>query len=103
METIDDITIAYEEEGETLVEELDKVVLQRGVWAVVLFRYRERSKKNDGFDPPKAAIRRYQKYKGAYRKKDAVNLSYKSAGVLIGKLSEWIKDGLLGEVDTPEE
>jgi hypothetical protein len=102
METIDDITIAYEEEGEMLVEELDKVVLQRGVWAVVLFRYRERNKKTGGYDAPKAALRRYQKFKGSYKKRDSVNLPYKSAVTLIAQLNDWVSRGLLGD-EAPAE
>jgi hypothetical protein len=97
METIDDITIAYEEEGEPVVEELDKVVLQKGVWAVILFRYRERNKRTGAFDPPKATLKRYQKFKGAYKKRDSVNLPYKSAVTLVAQLNDWISNGLLGE------
>ena len=45
-ETIDEITIEWAEEGVVVIEELEKVVLNRGAWTTILFRYRERDKKN---------------------------------------------------------
>ncbi|MDR1313884.1 MAG: hypothetical protein LBQ12_09350 [Deltaproteobacteria bacterium] len=97
METVSDITIAFEEEGEAVVEELDKVVIQKGVWAVVLFRYQERSRKTGEFMAPKAAMRRYQKFKGEYRKRDSVNISKDSAKILVDVLGKWLEEGLLGD------
>lgn len=89
METIDEITINYEEEGVQVVEELDKVVLNRGAWTTVLFRYRERDRKTGEFGPPKAGLRRYQKTKGYFRKRDAINLSEDASRVLCNTLNEW--------------
>ena len=40
-ETPDDITIEYEEDGQILVRELDKVILSKGAWTTLLFRYQE--------------------------------------------------------------
>jgi hypothetical protein len=97
LENVNDITLAYEEEGETVVEQLDKIIVQRGVWAVVLFRYQERNRKTGGFMPPKASLRRYQKYKGEYKKRDTVNISRDSAVLLRDVLSQWLEEGLLGE------
>ena len=90
-ETIDEITIGYEEEGVMVVEELDKVVLNRGAWTTVLFRYRERDRKTGEFGPPKAGLRRYQKFKGVFRKRDAINLSADSARKLCEILPEWFE------------
>lgn len=84
----DELTIQYEEDGQVVVEELDKVIIQKGVWCTVLYRYRQLDK-NGEFGPAKAALRRYQKSKGYYRKKDSVNLSEKSAPLLVEKLTEW--------------
>ncbi|MDR1035127.1 MAG: hypothetical protein LBT40_00705 [Deltaproteobacteria bacterium] len=99
METIDDITIAFEEEGEVVVEELDKVIIQKGVWAVILFRFQERNRKTGEFNAPKAALRRYQKFKGEYKKRDSVNISKDSAQILLKVLGEWLETGLLGDTD----
>jgi hypothetical protein len=103
LENINDVTIAYEEEGETVVEQLDKVIVQKGVWAVILFRYQERNRKTGDFQPPKAALRRYQKYKGEYRKRDSVNISKDSAQLLRDTLGKWLDEGLLGDSGDGDE
>lgn len=90
-ETIDEITIGYEEEGVVVVEELEKIVLNRGAWTTVLFRYRERDRKTGEFGPPKAGLRRYQKFKGVFRKRDAINLSADTARKLYDTLPEWFE------------
>jgi len=36
---IDEVTINYEEDGVQIVKELDKVLLSKGSWATVLYRY----------------------------------------------------------------
>lgn len=95
-ETIDEITINYEEEGVLVVEELEKVVLTRGAWTTVLFLYRERDRKTGEFGPAKAGLRRYQKHRGVFRKRDAINLSEKTAAVLLETLPQWISEGKLG-------
>lgn len=92
METIDEITIEYEEEGILVVEELDKVVLNRGAWTSILFLYRERNRKTGEFGPPKAGLRRYQKYQGYFRKRDAINLSAESAKTLCQTLPKWFEE-----------
>ncbi|MDR2367365.1 MAG: hypothetical protein LBF58_04530 [Deltaproteobacteria bacterium] len=93
-ETVDDITIDFESEEQT-VEQLDKVVLTKGVWSTILFRYRELDRKTGGFGPVKATIKRYQKHQGYYKKRDSVNLTGNSAQTLIGTLGEWLRDGKL--------
>ncbi|MDR2459573.1 MAG: hypothetical protein LBE38_02135 [Deltaproteobacteria bacterium] len=97
MENISDLTITYEEDGQVLMEELDKIVIQKGVWAVILYRYREMNQKLGDFGPPKACLRRYQKTKGIYKKRDSVNLSKDSAITLRDQLDNWLQEGLLGE------
>ncbi|MDR1083792.1 MAG: hypothetical protein LBP22_02790 [Deltaproteobacteria bacterium] len=96
-ENVSEITVEYEEEGETLVKELDKEILTKGPWSTILFRYQERNRRTSEFGPPKATLRRYQKSKGSYRKRDSVNLTLDSARQLIIILNSWIDQGLLGE------
>ncbi len=91
-ETIDEITISYEEDGVQVIEELEKVVLNRGAWTTILFRYRERDRKTGEFGPAKAGLRRYQKYNGVFRKRDSINLSTDSARQLCEILPKWIED-----------
>ncbi len=87
----DELTIEYEEDGELVIEELEKVILQKGTWTTVLYRYRQRDRKTGEFGPPKAALRRYQKVYGAFRKRDSINISQRSVGPLVEKLSEWFE------------
>ncbi|MDR1045534.1 MAG: hypothetical protein LBP33_10525 [Candidatus Adiutrix sp.] len=96
-ENINDLTVNYEEEGELLVEELEKVILNRGAWTTILFRYRERERQSGQMGAPKATLRRYQKYQGVFKKRDAINLSADTARALIAALSQWLDDGLLGK------
>ncbi|MBW2062841.1 MAG: hypothetical protein JRI95_14950 [Deltaproteobacteria bacterium] len=92
-ESIDEITINYEEDGILVIEELEKIVLNRGAWTTILFLFRERDRRTGEFGPPKAGLRRYQKFRGLFRKRDAINLSEKTAGVLLEKLTEWFDQG----------
>lgn len=103
-ETIDDISIAYEEDGQVVVEELDKVVLSRGAWTTILFRYRERQRQSGQFGPAKATLRRYQKYQGLFKKRDAVNFSAETARKLVDVLGRWLDENALGSASSgPEE
>ncbi len=89
---IDELTIQYEEEGQVLVEELDKLILHRGAWTTVLFLYREWDAKAEDFSQPKAGLRRYQKTGGVFRKRDAINLTEKNIPLLIGQLQKWFNN-----------
>jgi len=102
-ENINDITVNYEDEGELLVEELDKVILTRGAWTSILFRYRERDRQTGAMGPPKATLRRYQKYNGLFKKRDAINLSADTARALVGALEQWLDGGLLGQPGPAED
>ncbi len=102
-ENINDITVNYEEDGEVVVEELEKVILNRGAWTSILFRYRERERQSGQMGPPKATLRRYQKYQGVFKKRDAINLSADTARTLADTLDKWLSEGLLGKGQTEGE
>ena len=40
-ETVDELTVEYMEGEEMTVKELDKVVLTKGAWATLMFRYQD--------------------------------------------------------------
>ena len=101
-ENINDITVNYEEEGEVLVEELEKVILTRGAWTTILFRYRERERQSGQMGAPKATLRRYQKYQGVFKKRDAINLSAETAKTLVETLGQWLAEGRLGGAKNAE-
>ena len=89
MAAIDDITIQYEEDGQVLVEELEKVVLTKGLWNTVMFRYRELDRKTGEMGPPKVSLRRYRKKGEHLFKEDAVNITEKTAPTVVKTLREW--------------
>ena len=102
-ENINDITVNYEEDGELVVEELEKVILNRGAWTSILFRYRERNRQSGQMGDPKATLRRYQKYQGVFKKRDAINLSADVAQKLVDTLNLWLSENRLGKAETTEE
>ncbi|MCW5200764.1 hypothetical protein VU07_02990 [Desulfobulbus sp. F4] len=91
MESIGDITINYEEDGQLLVKELDKEILTKGTWTTILFRYQEYDRSTGNFGPEKYSIRRYQKREGQYLAKSKFNISSpEQARKIIETLSRWI-------------
>ena len=72
-ETVDELTVTYQEGDVTTVKELDKVVLTKGAWATVMFRYQDLDRKTGEFGPDKYTIRRYQKRNGEYGQRSKFN------------------------------
>jgi hypothetical protein len=89
-QTVDELTVRYEENGETLVEETAKEVLTKGTWATIMFRYRDRDRKTGEFGPEKVTIRRYKKVGGVYRAQSKFNISgEKQAREVAETLLKW--------------
>lgn len=92
-ETIDELTVEYTEDGVVTTKELDKVVLTKGAWSTILFRYQDWDRKKEEYGPEKYTIRRYQKRNGEYRQQSKFNISSRDqAKQLIDALQTWIKD-----------
>ena len=90
-ETIDEITLNYEEDGQLLVKELDKEILTRGAWTTIVFHYQQWDKKNEEFGKDLFTIRRYRKVNGKYMQQSKFNISNKDqAGKIISALQKWI-------------
>ncbi|MBE0511090.1 MAG: hypothetical protein K0A95_01240 [Chromatiales bacterium] len=90
-ESIDELTVEYSEDGLVTVKELDKVVLSKGAWSTILFRYQDWDRKKEAYGPDKYSIRRYQKRNGEYRQQSKFNISSKDqAQQLIDALHKWI-------------
>lgn len=88
--TVEDLTIEYIENGETTVKELDKVVLSKGAWATLIFKYQDLDRKTGEFGPIKYSIRRYQKRDGNYLPKSKFNISSQDqAQKIIDILTQW--------------
>jgi hypothetical protein len=92
-ETVDELTVEYMEGDEMTVKELDKVVLTKGAWATLMYRYQDLDRKTGEFGPDKYTIRRYQKRNGEYSQRSKFNISSKDqATKIIESLSKWIED-----------
>ena len=90
---IDDLTINYEEDGVLVVKELDKVVLTRGAWSTIVFKYQQWEQKKDGYGEDRFTIRRYRKMHGEYKQQSKFNISNKEqAGKIISTLQTWINE-----------
>jgi hypothetical protein len=90
-DSVDDLTVNYEENGLLVVKELDKAVLSKGAWATVLFRYQERITETGEYGPDKFVIQRYKKSGGEYRRQSKFTISSaEQARKIIESLSTWI-------------
>ena len=95
-DSIDDLTIRYEENEIEIVKELDKHVLSKGAWSTIMYLYQEWDRKKEAYGDVKISIRRYQKRDGQYQQKSKFNISsIKQALEVIKVLESWC-------VNTPE-
>lgn len=89
--TVEELTVNYSEDGAQLVKELDKIVLSKGAWATLIFRYQDWDAQGNQFGPDKFSIRRYQKRNGEYFQKSKFNISsVEQARKIIEALQGWI-------------
>ena len=90
-ETIDDLTVNYEEGGQLLSKELDKQVLTRGAWSTIIFRYQDWDAKKEEFGQEKYTIRRYQKRNNQFMQRSKFNISSRDqAQKIIDALQTWL-------------
>ncbi len=91
-ETIDEITINYEEEGVVLVKELEKEVLTKGAWSTIIFRYQQWEPAKEAYSPDHYTIRRYRKVKGSYSQQSKFNISNREQAAKLAEILErWSK------------
>jgi muconolactone delta-isomerase len=75
------------------VKELDKVILTKGAWATVMFRYQDLDRKSGDFGPDKYTIRRYQKRNGEYSQRSKFNISSRDqAEQIVAALTKWTNE-----------
>lgn len=87
---VNELGITYTEDGVDVVKELDKVILSKGAWATVIFRYQDWDRSKEVYGPDKYTIRRYQKRSGEYMQKSKFNISSKDqAQKIIAALQQW--------------
>jgi len=92
-ETIDEITINYEEDGILIVKELAKEVLSRGAWSTIIFKYQQWEKGKNKYSDDRYTIRRYRKMKGTYSQQSKFNISGRDQAAKLAEiLDRWSKE-----------
>ncbi len=96
---IEDLTVDYEEDGKLVSRQLDKIVLTKGAWSTIIYRYQDWNRTKEEYGPDKYSIRRYQKRNGQYMQKSKFNISSRDqATKIINALETWI-----GEVEKEKD
>ena len=89
----EELTVEMEENGQIVIKEVDKVVLSKGAWATVLFRFQEWRPATQDYGPDKYTIRRYRKSGGEYRQQSKFTISSADqARKIIEALNGWIAE-----------
>ena len=92
-ETVDELTIQYEEEGKVLRKQLDKEVLSKGSWTTIMFLYQDLDRKSGEYGPHKVSIRRYQKRDGSYLPRSKFEISSPRQALAIrDKIGNWFPE-----------
>lgn len=91
--TVDELTVNYTEDGTQVTKELDKVVLTKGAWATLMFRYQDWDRAKSIWGPEKFTIRRYRKRGGEYIPASKFNISSRDqAQSIIDALQKWLAE-----------
>ena len=91
-ESIEDLTIAFSEDGNETTRELGKQVLSKGAWTTIMFRYQEWDNAKQAYGSVKYSIRRYQKRNNQYWMKSKFNISSDDqARKIIEALTGWLE------------
>ena len=92
-ETVDQLSIQYEEGGQVLRKELEKEVLSKGAWTTIMFLYQDLDRRSDEYGTPKVSIRRYQKREGTYLQRSKFEISSPAqARAICVKIQDWFPD-----------
>lgn len=103
-ESVDDLSVSYFENGVETVKQLDKIVLTKGAWATLIFRYQEWDQRKEQYGAEKYTIRRYQKKNGEYKQRSKFNISSKDqAEKIIAALQQWISDVIVDESNSDSD
>ena len=90
---VEELTVEYFDGDLQTVKELDKVILSKGAWATLVFRYQDWDRRKEEYGPDRFTIRRYQKRNGEYRQQSKFNISSRDqAKNVIAALQTWVDD-----------
>lgn len=88
---ISELSVNFEEDGIVLVKELDKIVLSKGAWTTIIFRYQQWDKKTEQYSPDRFSIRRYKKINNEYSQQSKFNISSREqAEKIVQALQQWL-------------
>ena len=91
--TVDELTVDYMEDGLLVSKQLDKIVLTKGAWSTILYRYQDWDRRKEEYGPEKYSIRRYQKRNGEYQQKSKFNISSRAqAEKIVEALQTWLNE-----------
>lgn len=89
-DALEQISINWEDEGQTKVREIKRHVLSKGAWATLMFLYEEMDPKTNEFRDPKISIRRYRKRGDQYMYQSKFNISSEAQAKEIARvIHEW--------------
>lgn len=87
---VNELTVNFEEDNILKVKELDKVILTKGAWATIIFKYQQWDAKNEAYGKVGYSIRRYQKRNDKYSQKSKFNISSNEQALkIIEALQKW--------------
>lgn len=90
---ISELSINFEEDGILLVKELDKVILSKGAWTTIIFRYQQWDAKTSQYSPDRFTIRRYKKINNEYSQQSKFNISSREqAEKIVQALQQWLAE-----------
>lgn len=89
--SLENITIHWEEDGKLKIKELEKCILSRGSWTTIMFLYQELNIESNTYGEPKITIRRYKKRDGIYILQSKFNISSKNqAAEIVKSIQQWL-------------
>jgi hypothetical protein len=92
-ETIEELTIQYEEDNQVLRKELAKEVLSKGSWTTIMYLYQDWDRRKEEYGPNKISIRRYQKRDGTYLQRSKFEISSPAqARAICLKIQDWFPE-----------
>lgn len=90
--TADDLNIDFEENGILTTKQTDKMILSKGAWVTIMFRYQNWDAATKSYGEDKYTIRRYQKRNGEYTPRSKFNITNaKQARMIVETLQDWTK------------
>lgn len=91
--TADDLNINFEENGILTTKQTDKMILSKGAWVTIMFRYQNWDAASKSYGEDKYTIRRYQKRNGEYTPRSKFNVTNaKQAKLIADTLLGWLEE-----------